>query len=578
MLSSLILALALAFGVPAWGAGLADPLLKLVPADAGATLAIEDLRGHSRELLESPLVEAMRRLPAFRRVLESEAFRGVQRASEKLQALLGVDCATLRDKLLGKAVVLSLRLPEAGGPESARGLLLVGAPDGALLDRLIVGLNAAQKGNGELVRIITRERGETTYQVREFRPGTRPSEYYAVLSTGVFAWSNSEELIHGAIDRTEGAAGGLADLPAFQKVRQGLPQSAIASLFVDPRFLERLAAGSPRSGKVEDERLITLLGRYLSALRFAGAALEWRDGPLLHTEELLDPSALGPAWKRWSERNGPVPTPPRRVPASALAAAAVSIDLELLLDSFRALVPERDQPKVENLLVALRGIFLGRDISAEILPHVSPGILVHIEPPDVDVVASRLPGAVVFSLARTPDGVRVGEATENALRTLLAVHALDEKHGAGRLRLESSVVGGFKVTALSAASPFAFAVTGDRGVVGTTAGAVARALAAQSDPEAGARLESLRAAHFPGVESFACVDLRALHEFADSNRPALARRLAVRHLCSEAEAVRELDQALSLISLLDAAFLTSVIDKDLARIHRTLGLVGRAGP
>ena len=38
----------------------ADTLLKLVPADAGATLVVSDLRSQSRVILESPLAEGFR--------------------------------------------------------------------------------------------------------------------------------------------------------------------------------------------------------------------------------------------------------------------------------------------------------------------------------------------------------------------------------------------------------------------------------------------------------------------------------------------------------------------------------------
>jgi hypothetical protein len=569
--------LALTVGARAWGGGPADALLKLVPADAGLTISVEDLRGRARTLLDSPLVTELRRLPAFKAMLQSAGFQGFEQSRAKLEALIGEDIATLRDKLFGEAVVLSLRLPEQGGPESARGLLLVRAPDGALLDRLIAGLNARRE-DPEPTQAVARRRGGTTYHVRTFRPGTKLDEYYAVLGGGDFAWSNSEDLIRGAIDRSEGQRGGLSEVPAFQRVRQGLPERALASLFVDPRFVARVLAAAPRSGKPEDERVFALVGRYLSAVRYAGAGLEWQGGPLLHTEEVLDPQAFGPDWKRWAAQDETGPPALLRVPSTAVAAATVSVDLSLVLKVLLSLVTERDQPKVDNLLLALQGVLLGRDVAEEILPQVGPGVLIYVERPDADGPFTRLPGAVVLRLRPGQEGVRAGEAIENGLRTLLAAHALDERHDGGRLQVESSKVPGGEVTSLSKASPFAYSRHEGQVIVGTSAGAVARALAAQSDPKAGDRFEALRSAHFPGVGSFACLDLRAALSYAESARPALARRVAAKHHQPEAEAARDLDHALSLISLFDAAFITSTIDRDLTRIHRTLGLVGRAGP
>ena len=254
------------------------------------------------------------------------------------------------------------------------------------------------------------------------------------------------------------------------------------SLFVDPRFVERLLASAPHSADAGGERVLALFGRYLAAVRYFGAAVEWRDGFVLHTEEVVDPSRLSPALSRWAGQTAAPAAFLHRIPPTALAMATAHVDFGILLDGFDALIPKADHPKLDNLVLALDGLLLGLDLRSALLPHLGPGALAYIERPDADQGAGKMPVVVSVEIDRGPAGVKAAAALDNALRTLLAVYALDDKHGGGRLRVESKTVGEAKITALNASTPLAYAVIDGRLILGTTAGAVARALAAQADP------------------------------------------------------------------------------------------------
>src|SRR5262245_46882920 len=91
--------------------GPADGLLRLVPPDAGVTLVVENLRGHVRQFLDSPLADGLGRLPAVRAWLGSDRFDQLRRSRRDIEAALGVDLARVRDDLLGDAVVLALQVP-----------------------------------------------------------------------------------------------------------------------------------------------------------------------------------------------------------------------------------------------------------------------------------------------------------------------------------------------------------------------------------------------------------------------------------------------------------------------------------
>jgi hypothetical protein len=414
----------------------------------------------------------------------------------------------------------------------------------------------------------------------------RVNEYYAVFGDGIFAWSNSEALIQGVVDRKAGGAGpvagSLGDVPEFRTVRDRLPDHAAVSLFINPRFAERAMAASPRPEKPQDQRFAGMIAGYLAALRYAGAALSWQGGPVIHTEELVDPSKLGPSLSRWAAR--PAPTDPRltRVPDSALAFATAPLDFVALLDVLKSLSPDEDRPRYESLMLALRGGLLGLDPRDEVAPYLGPGVSGYLERPDsrgndgTQPQSQRLNRVLTVQVASTAEGARAASAVDNALRTLLALCALDPKNGGGRLRVETRTEGGTVVTFLRGPKPLAFAVHEGRIILANTPDAVGRALAAQADPKASRRLESLHARGMPGASTSAFVDLRALYDFADPIRPALAQRLADRQKRPEADASRDLDQALALARLFDAAYFTSTIDPAFTRVHRTLGFLTRA--
>ncbi len=550
----------------------ADPLLKLVPADAAVTLAVEDLRGHARTFSGSPIAQGLRALPSVRDWLASDRSRGLRSALKKAESVLGVNLATIRDDLLGEAVVLTLWVPKGGRPDEARGLLLARVPNRALLDRLVSGLNASLLKSGDLQRLSERNRGGTAYQVRDFRAQHRPRDYYAVLNDRVFAWSNSEDLIQGAIDRQSGSQSGLASRPEFRLIRDRLPAHPVASLYTDPRFLEGLATASPsaKSAKPGDDKAAALLARYLGAVRYAGVALEWRDGLILHSEEVVDPSTLPVEMKRWAARTDLPSAAFRRVPSTAILMATAHIDPPAIVDLFTGLASEHDRPKFENIRIALRGLLLGLDVHSDVMTRLGPAALVYVEASGGETPSRWFPMVGSIEVER---GSKAGPALDNALRTILALHALDEKHGGGSLRVESRPAPGAPITTLNASTPFAYAVRDGRIDVGSSADAVARALAASNDPKASERVDGLRSAFFPDTPSFAAADLRAVRAFADPRREALAKALAERQHRSETDAGRDLDQVLSLINLFDAAFFTTKVAPDFTSVHHSLGLV-----
>ncbi len=583
----------------------ADELLRLVPADATVVVTLEGLRDQYRSLSVSRLVADLHRLPSVRAWLESEKYRHLERSCADIEAFLGVKLSDLRDELIGDAVVLVLRLdPDAPpDPSQARGLFLLRARDRGLLERLIAKINSSQQTSGELERVEDRSFAGTTYHVRTFPAGAgRPPESYISYPDGTFAFSNSATLIQGVIERkgpsaADGAARskpGLGDLPKFQAVRRRLPDRALARLFVDPRAIERLLAAAPRPSDSADVRIVALLERYLAAVDYTGAALSWgMDTIVVHTVETFDPARLDPWLRRWAGDSRASDPVLRRVPSTALALASAHVNPPALWEVGYQLVPKKDQDRLQNLEAVATGLLLGQDLRTRVLPGLGPGAIAYLdaplEPPAPDAGSGPqvgrgplFPVVVAIGFSQDPSGSRtdgpsvtLAAGLENALHTLLAVTALDEKRGQGRSRITTRKVAGAAVTTLDIPLPFAYAVDSAHGrlVLGTSAVAVARYLESSSNPEAGRNFREFQAAAFPDAGTFLCVDLDALTRLAGRYRDRLVHSLAARQKRPAVDVDKDMVQVLALARLFRAAFVASRIEPDATAVHRTVGVI-----
>ncbi len=561
-------------------AGPADDLLRRVPPGAGLAIVVEDLREHVREWLRSPLAEDLNQLSEQGGWPGDDALRKLAIARREIEIALNVDLATIRDALLGDAVVLSLHVEPGAPPEDARGLFLIRAKDQNLLNRFVDRINAADRLSGQLTRLDDRSHSGQPYLARLFEKDQRPTEFYVIFEDGTFAWSNFEPLIQGVIERQGKGPPGLGSEPRFLEVRQALPESSVLSLYVDPAFVKDVLKADP--GTPSESDLPPLLVDYLKAIRYAGCALEWRDGPVLHLHELIDPDQLEAPLRNLPARSGATAHRIDRVPASALAIVVGQLDLVSLYDVVLPLITESDPTKADLLETALEGLLLGLDLRSEILPKVGPGMVGFIDTPRPDDPIIAWPPMV---LALSIEAESVAEALNNALRTFLAFIALDEKNvrdgNAPSLKTTDLPGGGHLTTLIFGAKKdkarleFAFAFQGGQFLIGTQVEAVANFLANETPVEKSDLLR-WRDHAFPEQESFAIVDLQAVHQLADAHREELAQALAARRGAADVAATQvDLDRILALAGLFRVAFVTSKIAPDFTSAHRTFGLIAR---
>jgi hypothetical protein len=566
LLPVLLLTFGLGFAPPDTPRTVDSELLGLVPPDAAATLVISDLRGHAADFVASSLMKSFVELPSVKEWWTSGRGRQLEQSKAEIERTLGTTLKAIRDDLLGDAVVFALHLPADAPVDSARGLFLTRVRDRDLLIRLITFANKTDASFDRVDEAGTKDR---TYAIRRFKPGEpREAEYYRLFDDGTFAWSNSEALIQGVLDRKAGTGHGLGDDPSYRKVRAGLPARSLATLHLTPAFVARVVASTPRPASPKAPVAAEVASSYLRAIRGVGLAIEWRHGFLLHSHETIDPQGLDPRLLQWAKARSNPDTLTRRIPATAVAAAAAPIDVEAAYDALVELVPTNDRPRLDVMLVALKGMLLGRDVRNELLPRLGPALIAYVEEPGK--TWPRFPLVGVLELREDSHQPGIAAALDNALRTILSLYALDPKRQASRLRLISKQSGPVVVTSLADPTiPFAYAVGPDVFIIGTSVDAVARFGTSSHD----VRLAPFKADHFPDARVYAALDVKRVVQIARDHRDDLARRLAKSRGTTPDAAIRDLDKALALVDLFAGAFFAIEVASDLTSIHQSVGLI-----
>ena len=491
--------LVLGLALNARGSGPADGLFRLVPPDVAAVLAVEDLRGRAREFLESPVAQGFERLPAFQAWIASGRFAQLGEALRKVEHALGEKVETIRDELLGDAVVLALRVPPNGRPEDASGLLLVRGPEPSV---------ARSPDPRHQRRPAPLRRADPTGRVDPVRGVVLVARVPPRKPEADRLFHRPERQYLRVVERRGPDPG--RDRPAGRARRGRSPtfrsssRSAAGCPSTRSRACSLRPASSPGSWRLWRGRRnrptiarrhssVAIWGPWSVSARPCNGATEssWTPRRSLIPRSSTPGSGTG---RPGAERSAPAL---RRAPPNALAMASVHVDCERGLRRPPGAAPERQQPRLENLIVALDGILLGRDLQAEILPQLGPGMLAYLEASDGEGEGDANPRGAEPAPAKViavglGNAGGVAAAVENALRTYLAFYALDPQHNRGQLQLETRETGSRKVTTLRPTTPFAFAIDGDRLVLGSSAAAVGRAITFAANPDRGRARPSSR--------------------------------------------------------------------------------------
>ena len=122
-----------------------DELLHYVPDNVGFCLLMNDLRGTSTRLANSPFVDDIARSTLGKSLASSAELLQIWKQEDLLKKQYGLDWDKLREEIFGDALIFAYRPGPPGKPDQEQGLLLVRARDEKLLADLIKRLNSNVK-------------------------------------------------------------------------------------------------------------------------------------------------------------------------------------------------------------------------------------------------------------------------------------------------------------------------------------------------------------------------------------------------------------------------------------------------
>jgi hypothetical protein len=369
--------------VPAQALTPREELLRLVPADVGACMVIQDLRGNARAFLESSFVEqlqqsrlgsALRNAPETRKLLEVEKYCRTQ---------LQMDWTRLRDEILGEAVVMAYWPGASGTPDQDQGVILVRAHDPAVLaeffDHLLQALKQAKTASVEA-------RQHNGLEYTHWSDGRKHG--YFLVRGPILAFSPQEGVMRRVLDLAQSAPSG-EEPPVAQHMRKLGVDKALAALWINPRGLEaEMEQKVAQASGVEAVVRRTVLGCWKALDGIAlTASLQKADlelGLIIQADQEKLPATLrkmvaselrpSEAWQFF--------------PSHAILTMAGRIDASGMTEFLSSFLTVPTRQAVRDLLDRNARAVLGRDVFQDVLPNLGPdwGLCIAV-PPAADAQA-----------------------------------------------------------------------------------------------------------------------------------------------------------------------------------------------
>ncbi len=363
--------LILAFVVTAVPAG-AQPaapsqeLVALLPKDFSLCLVINDLRGHWQHLEQADWVRKLKQSPIGQTLATAPEFRDLARFAADLKKHLDVDWPTLRDEVLGDAMVFAYRAPRPTGRE--QGLFLVKARRAEALARLVDRLNELQTKAGELKSLEPRQFQGVTYYRREHARNT----FFYSLHGPVLAVASSEDTLKAVIHRPVESP--VENAPVSRALRRAGAERAWAAFWLNPRdFDDELAAKAPVKDLGPESRVLAQFMTYWKALDGVVLAVDRIDDDIeVRLSLLADAGALSGAAKDWFTRRGQASELWRRFPANSIFTLAGRTDFRALADGLLELAPPDFRKAAVHAVSKNVAAAVGLDPFRDVLPNLGP--------------------------------------------------------------------------------------------------------------------------------------------------------------------------------------------------------------
>jgi hypothetical protein len=261
------------------------------------------------------------------------------------------------------------------------------------------------------------------------------------------------------------------------------------------------------------------------------------------------------------------------VPSTAVAVFSANLDFESLADAVIGQIPEADRASLANFKLVAQGLLLGHDPLTWLLPRLGSATMAYLEVEANPEARPSFPWVAAVGWQSREGLDDLAGPIDNALRTLFAMVAFDQKSREASIKVETRPLAEGRLTSLlkGARVLLAYRTDHQRLVLGNSAEAVARFATGPPNPT----LVELRAKYAAEAETFALVDVERLVGEIKRLQSPIARRLAAKSHRPVEATERDLGQVIDLASLFRAFAFSTTTSKDATEIHRSMGLIAR---
>lgn len=415
-----------------------EELLGLLPSEPTLCVAVQDLRGQSHRLLNSPFGQRFQQSPLFVALLDAEPIAKLREMDEQLKMHLQTSIAEIRDEVLGDAVVLAFWPGDGMRGETA--LIMAQARNKELPAQLLKRLNDVRLQSGELQRVDVVQYGAISY--------TRTAEAngkidYQLVTDGMVALTSSEDVLKQVIDRkaqaekrsNNGMAKSFADL--------GVHKDAIV-FWINPRSFDTQMADKLNNANGPEVALLRAIQSVWQ--QTSGVALSGQISDAVHVRLSMRSTvdSLSPTLQKILKEARTRSAFWNYVPDDAIAAVAGRFDVaeiaRLIDESGTAEQRGKLFTDVNRTTLAL----LGMEVQKDVLDKISPDWGCYVAPCSSGKVAPDLVLAARLH-ANNPDAE---EAFADSLRTLGGLLAMNRTNEGKPTMLKRSKDGNVRITSL----------------------------------------------------------------------------------------------------------------------------------
>lgn len=336
-------------------------LLALVPKDVSFCLVVNDLRGHWQRLEQAPWLKSLKQSPLGQAILHAPQGKDLARFERNLKQHLDIDWRTVRDDLVGDAVVFAYRAPSAPG-DSEQGLVLIKTRRPEVLERLIGWVNDLQTKSGELQALEPRlHQGARYYR----RAHARNVHFYAVQGP-VFALTSSEPMLQAVLAKNgDGAA-------IQMSLRRAEADRSLVALWLNPRAFDSELGAKAKAAVGPEAHLLKGFLAHWQALDAAVVTLDVKDSLELRLSLFARSQDLPAAAKAWFASRSVPSGLWQRFPANSVFALAGRTDFQALADGLLEATPAEVRRLVVDTVSKNVGAALGLDPFKDVLPNLGP--------------------------------------------------------------------------------------------------------------------------------------------------------------------------------------------------------------